>query len=153
MSDLEAQNGTLCAGSFIRLSTERLLDVVQLAQDKHIQGRDIVVLMLALHFCNWKTGKARFTAKRMSEILGTAQNNVRASLKRLRLCSLLVQAEERDGTPYYIPHPRIFVCGNGRPRGLLLKAYSDAVYGKNNKLSTEDLEDEFTEEEFEQEPF
>lgn len=153
MSDPEAQNGTLYAGSFIRLSTERLLDVVRLAQNKHIQGRDLVVLMLALHFCNWKTGKAKFTAKRMSEILGTAQSNVRASLKRLRLCSLLVQAEERDGTPYYIPHPKIFVCGNGRPRGLLLKAYNDAVYGKNNELSTEDLEDEFTEEESEQEPF
>ena len=151
MSDPEAQNGTLYAGSFIRHSTEKLLDVVHLAQNKHIQGRDLVVLMLALHFCNWKTGKARFTAKRMSEILGTAQSNVRASLKRLRLCSLLVQAEERDGTPYYIPHPKIFVCGNGRPRGLLLKAYNDAVYGKDHEHCTDELEPQ--EQDFEQEPF
>lgn len=151
MSDLEAQNGTPYAGSFIRLSTEKLLDVVHLAQNKHIQGRDLVVLMLALHFCNWKTGKARFTAKRMSDILGTAQNNVRASLKRLRLCSLLVQAEERDGTPYYIPHPKIFVCGNGKPRGLLLKAYYDAVYGKDHEYCTDELE--LQEQDLEQEPF
>lgn len=127
-------------GNFVKLSTIKILEVAHLTKDSKIFGRDLSVLMVALHFCNWKTGKARFTVKRLSEVLETAPSNIRASMKRLRVCGLLVEAEDRDGTQYFIPNPKIFVCSTGKARGLLLRTYYEAVYGKDFKDCIQDPE-------------
>lgn len=140
MKHFEGQNGDKIVGNFIKLSTTGMLDIVQLTKESKIHGRDITVLMMALYFCNWKTGKSRFTIKKLSEMLDTATTNIRASMKRLRACGLLVEAEDRDGTPYFIPHPKIFVCSTGKARGLLLKTYYKAIHGQNFEDCIQDAE-------------
>lgn len=126
--------------AFIKLIPGRLALINQYHKEGKIAGRDIMALIACLQFCNWRTGKCSVTPKVLSEVLGTAQNNVRASLKRLRLCGLLVEHVERGGYKVLIPHPKIFECCNGKPRGLLLHAYYTAFYGPNYKDHVEDFE-------------
>jgi len=140
MTYFEGQNQEKIPGNFMKLSTSGMLDIVQLTKKNSIHGRDLTVLMLALYFCNWKTGKSRFTIKKLSEMLDTAPTNVRASMKRLKACGLLVEAEDRDGTPYFIPHPKIFVCSAGKARGLLLKTYYEAIHGEDFEDCIQDIE-------------
>lgn len=115
--------------AFIKLIPGKLSLINQYHKEGKIAGRDVMALIACLQFCNWRTGKCSVTPKVLSEVLGTAQNNVRASLKRLRLCGLLVEHVERGGYKVLIPHPKIFECCNGKPRGMLLHAYYAAVYG------------------------
>lgn len=126
---------------FIKLMNARLSIIFGLARNKEINGRDMFVLLACLHFTNWKTGKSRTTTKKLSDLLGTAQPNIRGSFRRLKACGLIAEVEDRDGTPYMIPHPKLFECASGKARGLLLKAYYDQVFGEDaDSIQDEELE-------------
>lgn len=128
---------------FIRLMNERLPAIFSLMRDKKLSGRDISVLLACLYFTNWKTGKCRVTTKKVSEVLGTSQANVRNSMRKLKSCNMIVDASDANGTSYMIPHPKIFECSNGKARGLLLKSYYSVVYGPDFEGCVEDEELEF----------
>jgi len=128
---------------FIKLMNHKLSIILSLAGEKKVTGRDILVLIACVHFTDWKTGRSRVTTKKISELLGTAQPNVRGSLRKLKAYGLIADVEDRDGTLYMIPHPKIFECSSGKARGLLLKNYYEGVYGKNKAASIEDEEMEW----------
>lgn len=128
---------------FIKLINHRLPILLASIHKKEVSGRDIIVLLTCLHFTNWKTGKCKVTTKKLSEVLDTAQPNIRGSLRRLKACNLIVNAEDRDGTPYMIPHPKLFECASGKARGLLLKGYYSAIYGDDYEASVQDEELEY----------
>jgi len=130
---------------FLRLMNERLPVIFSLIQAKKVSGRDILVLLVCLHFTSWKTGKCRVATKKISELLGTALPNVRGSMRRLKACGLITDAVDTSGIPYMIPHPKLFECSAGKARGLLLKNYYAGVYGQNYELSIQDEELEFLE--------
>lgn len=130
---------------FLRLMNERLPIVFSLIQAKRVSGRDILVLLVCLHFTSWKTGKCRVTTKKISEMLGTALPNVRGSMRRLKACGLITDAVDTSGVPYMIPHPKLFECSAGKARGLLLKNYYSGVFGQSYESFIEDEELEYLE--------
>lgn len=125
---------------FIKLVNNKLPILFQYIQSKDIAGRDLCVLLCCLYFTNWKTGKCRVTTRRLSDTLSTAQTNIRASIRRLRACKLIAEAQDRDGTSYLIPHPKLFQCSTGKARGSLLKAFYLDVYGPDFQELVEDDE-------------
>lgn len=138
---------------FIKLINTRLPILFQYIQSKDIAGRDLSVLLCCLYFTNWKTGKCRVTTRRLSDTLSTAQTNIRASIRRLRACKLIAEAQDRDGTSYLIPHPKLFQCSTGRARGLLLRAFYLDVYGPSFHELVEDEELEAADSRFSPETF
>lgn len=133
----------LVKAGFIKLMNDRLPIVFSLIRFKKISGRDVLVLLVCLHFTSWKTGKCQVATKKISEMLGTALPNVRGSMRRLKACGLIMDAVDTSGTPYMIPHPKLFECSSGKARGLLLHNYYKGVYGQDYELSIEDEELEF----------
>lgn len=135
----------LAKTGFLRLMNERLPIIFSLIQAKKISGRDVLVLLVCLHFTSWKTGKCRVTTKKIGEMLGTALPNVRGSMRRLKACGLIADAVDTSGVPYMIPHPKLFECSAGKARGLLLKNYYAEVYGQSYESFIEDEELEYLE--------
>ena len=133
----------LVKAGFIKLMNDRLPILFLLTRSKKISARDVLVLLVCLHFTSWKTGKCQVATKKISEMLGTALPNVRGSMRRLKACGLIMNAVDTSGTPYMIPHPKLFECSSGKARGLLLHNYYKGVYGQDYELSVEDEELEF----------
>lgn len=125
---------------FTRLVNKNIKVLLDHVKSKEIAPRDAMVLMAIVAFCDWKTGRTNVTVKRLSETLETAAPNIRASIRRLRACRLLVSTTNNEGIQVFIPHPNIFQCGSGKSRGLTLKLYYQEIYGKDFRSKALDVE-------------
>ena len=114
--------------NFIVLRQSGLMDFVSMVSQGKLQNRDLIVLMIYVIHTDWRTGRCRITAGRVSEILGYQLRTLYPSVKRLKEQDLLVPIKDsRTGEKLHLVSPHFMRAGSGRAKGFLLKTYYDAI--------------------------
>lgn len=117
--------------NFIVLRQSGLMDFISRISQGKLQNRDLIVLMIYVIHTDWRTGRCRITAGKVSEILGHQLRTLYPSIKRLKEENLLIPIKDsRTGEKLHLVSPYFMRAGSGRAKGFLLKSYYDAV-GRN----------------------
>lgn len=116
--------------NFIVLRQSGLMDFISRVSQEKLQNRDLIVLMIYVIHTDWRTGRCRITAKRVSEILGYQLRTLYPSIRRLKEQDLLVPIKDsRTGEKLHLVSPHFMRAGSGKAKGFMLKTYYDAISG------------------------
>jgi len=127
---------------FLILCTSGAKDLIAAIKAKKLQAKDLMVLLVYSYHADWRTGRCRLTVEGLAELLDQRKPTLYPSVRRLRECNLLVPARDpRTKEKYYIINPYFLKAGSGKARGLLIKAFNEAISANKPEEAEIFLED------------
>jgi len=95
---------------------------------KTLQPRDVAILYLIHGYVNWRSGRAHVTPKGLARDTGMLENNIRASISRLRKELLISRVTDRwSGESYYLINPHLASVGGPQRREHLRQQFADSL--------------------------
>ena len=113
---------------FVMVHQQDLHAAMAAINSRKLELRDMAVFMGLMSEVNWRSGKARITAKALAEKLGIKLPVCVSSLKRLRTELLVSRVKDsRTGEMYFLLNPHIASVGGPQKRGHLWQQFKESL--------------------------
>lgn len=109
--------------------TELMAAVVEATAMRRLQPRDSAVMNALIAHVNWRSGRIAVTGTHLAELLRMKQQDVSASIKRLRQEKLLARVVDPvSRNTFFLINPRLLWVGSTQRRGHLFQQFDEAIH-------------------------
>lgn len=101
--------------------------VLTALRNRHLEPKDMAVLLALCFHCDWRSGRVRITQKALAAAMGIHASHCSAAVTRLQKMRLVARVRDlHTGEPYFLINPELAAVGGPQRRGHLAVQFRDA---------------------------